>query len=134
MTGSAQLMVLPILIQNFGNFSPISLISNVLVLELIPYTMMLGFAVAVLSGISHYLALIAGLVRLAAIESRDGTDRILRQLQSISKRVFGLDFYCCLLSGNRNFHFENVEKQGGVFKDTTLGIRARRWKNEGIHS
>ncbi|MEK7506143.1 MAG: ComEC/Rec2 family competence protein [Patescibacteria group bacterium] len=60
MTGSAQLMVLPILIQNFGNFSPISLISNVLVLELIPYTMMLGFAVAVLSGISHYLALIAG--------------------------------------------------------------------------
>lgn len=58
MTGAAQLMVAPILIQSFGNFSPISLISNVLILELIPYTMILGFAVAVLSGISHYLALI----------------------------------------------------------------------------
>ncbi|MEK7626929.1 MAG: ComEC/Rec2 family competence protein [Patescibacteria group bacterium] len=60
MTSSAQLLVAPILIQSFGNFSPISLVSNVLILEFIPYTMMLGFAVAVFSGISHYLALIGG--------------------------------------------------------------------------
>lgn len=59
-TGAAQLMVAPVLIQSFGNFSPISLVSNVLILEFIPYTMILGFAVAVLSGISHYLALIGG--------------------------------------------------------------------------
>jgi competence protein ComEC len=59
-TGAAQLMVAPILIQSFGNFSPVSLVSNVLILELVPYTMMLGFVVAVLSGISHYLALVGG--------------------------------------------------------------------------
>lgn len=59
MTGAAQLMVAPILIQSFGNFSPVSLLSNVLILELIPYTMALGFGIALVSGISYHLALIA---------------------------------------------------------------------------
>ncbi len=59
MTGAAQLMVAPILIQSFGNFSPVSLLSNVLILELIPFTMALGFGVALVSGISYYLTLIA---------------------------------------------------------------------------
>jgi competence protein ComEC len=58
-TSAAQLMVAPILIQSFGNFSPISLLSNVLILELIPLTMALGFGVALFSGISYYLTLIA---------------------------------------------------------------------------
>lgn len=60
MTASAQLMVVPILIQSFGNFSPISLISNVLILELIPFTMALGFGIALLSKISYYLVLVGG--------------------------------------------------------------------------
>lgn len=59
-TGAAQLMVVPILIQSFGNFSPISLLSNVLILELIPFTMALGFGVALVSGVSYHLTLIAG--------------------------------------------------------------------------
>lgn len=59
-TASAQLMVVPILVQSFGNFSPISLISNVLILELIPFTMALGFVVALLSKISYHLALLGG--------------------------------------------------------------------------
>ncbi|TSA45837.1 ComEC family competence protein [bacterium] len=58
-TGAAQLMVVPILIQSFGNFSPISLLSNVLILELIPFTMALGFGVALASGVSYHLMLIA---------------------------------------------------------------------------
>ncbi len=59
-TSSAQLMVAPILIQSFGNFSPISLLSNVLILGLIPSTMMLGFGVALLSKVSYYLAIVGG--------------------------------------------------------------------------
>ncbi len=59
-TSAAQLMVAPILIQSFGNLSPISLISNVLILELIPFTTALGFGVALLSKISYYLLLISG--------------------------------------------------------------------------
>jgi competence protein ComEC len=59
-TASAQLMVVPILIQSFGNFSPVSLLSNVLILELIPFTMALGFSIALVSGISYYLTLVAG--------------------------------------------------------------------------
>ena len=58
-TTSAQLMVVPILVQSFGSFSPISLLSNVLILEFIPLTMALGFGVALLSGFSYYPALIA---------------------------------------------------------------------------
>lgn len=61
-TASAQLMVAPLLIANFGNFSPISLVANVLVLELIPVTMALGFVIALLSFFSYYLPLFLGLV------------------------------------------------------------------------
>jgi competence protein ComEC len=59
-TASAQAMVLPVLIQNFGGFSPVSLISNVLVLGLVPLTMGLSFALAGLSFVSSFLASIAG--------------------------------------------------------------------------
>jgi competence protein ComEC len=61
-TASAQLMVAPLLIVNFGNFSPISLLANVVVLEFIPVTMGLGFIMAALSLISYHLSLILGLL------------------------------------------------------------------------
>lgn len=47
-TVSAQLAVLPIILYNFGNFSPVSAPANVLVLPVIPLAMLLGF----LSGVS----------------------------------------------------------------------------------
>ncbi len=42
-TSSAQLAVLPLLLYQFGYFSPIGIISNILILEFIPLTMALGF-------------------------------------------------------------------------------------------
>lgn len=45
-TTSAQLTVLPILLYHFGYFSPIGIISNVFILEVIPITMGLGFFTA----------------------------------------------------------------------------------------
>lgn len=57
-TGAAQLMVVPVLIQSFGSFSPISLVSNVLILGIVPYTMILGFISAAFSQASYFLTLI----------------------------------------------------------------------------
>ncbi|MDO8466540.1 MAG: ComEC/Rec2 family competence protein [bacterium] len=55
-TTSAQIAVLPILLYHFGQFSPIGLISNVLLLEFIPITMGLGFFIGFASLIAYPLA------------------------------------------------------------------------------
>jgi competence protein ComEC len=57
-TTSVQLAVLPILIISFGNFSSLSLISNILILGAVPLTMTLGFILAGLGFVSYYLSLI----------------------------------------------------------------------------
>lgn len=44
---SAQIFVLPIILHNFHNLSLVSLLANVLVLPIIPFTMLLGFLTAV---------------------------------------------------------------------------------------
>ncbi len=59
-TLSAQLAVAPILISSFGNFSLLSLLSNVLILSVIPLTMGLGFILGILGFFSYYLSLIFG--------------------------------------------------------------------------
>ncbi len=56
-TSVAQCMVLPLLLGSFGSFSPLSLLSNLLVLECIPVTMALGFGVGALAFVSHYASL-----------------------------------------------------------------------------
>ncbi len=59
-TLSAQLAVLPLLVLYFGNFSIVSLLSNVLILSVVPLTMALGFILGFLGFISHHLSLIFG--------------------------------------------------------------------------
>ncbi|MCR4261163.1 MAG: ComEC/Rec2 family competence protein, partial [Candidatus Colwellbacteria bacterium] len=61
-TASAQIAVLPIILSTFGFFSPVALISNVLILEFIPVTMLLAFVTTILGFISFHLSLIAGWV------------------------------------------------------------------------
>ncbi|MEK7203549.1 MAG: ComEC/Rec2 family competence protein [Patescibacteria group bacterium] len=60
-TVSAQLMVLPVVLYNFGSFSLISLPANVLILPVIPLTMLFGFLSGVLGLIWSQLGEIAGL-------------------------------------------------------------------------
>lgn len=57
-TSSAQLAVAPILIANFGSFSPVSLITNILILCAVPLTMGLGFVLGFLGFISYPLSLL----------------------------------------------------------------------------
>lgn len=57
-TLSAQLAVLPLLVLYFGNFSPISLLTNLLILSVVPLTMALGFILGFLGFISYHLSLV----------------------------------------------------------------------------
>ena len=57
-TLSAQLAVAPMLILNFGNFSPVSLLTNILILSVIPLTMGLGFILGLLGFVSYYMSFI----------------------------------------------------------------------------
>src|SRR3989344_5672395 len=59
-TLGAQLAVIPFLIITFSIFSPISLLTNILVLSFIPLTMALGFITAGIGFISLSLAMIFG--------------------------------------------------------------------------
>ncbi|MBI2024591.1 MAG: ComEC/Rec2 family competence protein [Candidatus Harrisonbacteria bacterium] len=55
-TTSAQVAVLPLALYHFGYFSPMSLITNILVLEFVPITMTLGFFTAFSAAISYHLS------------------------------------------------------------------------------
>lgn len=57
-TSSAQLAVLPIIIFNFGSFSPLSILSNILILEFIPITMVLGFFIVIAGAFFYPLSLL----------------------------------------------------------------------------
>ncbi len=59
-TLSAQLAVLPILLNSFGVISALCLITNILLLSAIPITMFFGFAVAFTAVLSGFLARILG--------------------------------------------------------------------------
>jgi len=48
MTLSAQIFTLPILIYNFGYFSPIGIVTNILIVPFLPYIMGLGFLFALM--------------------------------------------------------------------------------------
>ncbi|MDP3975010.1 MAG: ComEC/Rec2 family competence protein [Candidatus Jorgensenbacteria bacterium] len=61
-TASAQLAVAPLLIHTFGSVSISALAANILVLEVVPLTMGLGFILAAVSFLSFFLAKLLGLV------------------------------------------------------------------------
>ncbi|MAF79491.1 hypothetical protein CL629_00180 [bacterium] len=67
-TASAQIMVTPLLITTFGSVSAASLISNLLILELIPFTMFLGFILAAVHLISYNLSLIIAWITLIPLK------------------------------------------------------------------
>lgn len=62
MTISAQVFVLPVLVINFGYFSIVSLISNILVFWVLPIMMILGILFPLLGLVSSFLAYIVSMV------------------------------------------------------------------------
>lgn len=61
-TLSAQLAVAPIILTTFGYFSPTALFANVLILEFIPVTMLMGFLTAIFGFASFGVSLVLGWV------------------------------------------------------------------------
>lgn len=59
-TMSAQLAVMPVLINSFGRFSVMAIGANILILATVPLTMFFGLLLAFLGFISYYLAFFAG--------------------------------------------------------------------------
>ena len=59
---SAQLAVLPVLLYNFGSINLLSVVANVLILEILPFAMALGFAAGFTGFISYQLSLFTGLL------------------------------------------------------------------------
>jgi competence protein ComEC len=59
-TASAQIMALPILLFSFGTFSLSSILANILILGVIPFTMAIGFIMAGVGLFSTFLAKILG--------------------------------------------------------------------------
>lgn len=80
-TTGAQLAVAPLLAANFGNFSLIGFLTNVLILEAVPLTMFLGFLIGLVGFLSLPLALVFGWF----------TDLFLSYEISLIK-IFGQDF------------------------------------------
>ena len=54
-TISAQLFALPIILYNFGNISLVSVITNLLILPVVPFIMVLGFLTSIFGIFSHFL-------------------------------------------------------------------------------
>jgi len=75
-TASAQILVLPILSVHFGEFSPLAIFSNVLILELVPVTMALGFLSVFFSLFSQTLSLITGWITLVFLRFEEFVIRV----------------------------------------------------------
>ena len=61
MTVSAQVFVLPILIYNFGYFSIVSLLTNILIVPFLPFIMALGFIFVLIGNVSSFFAWVLSL-------------------------------------------------------------------------
>lgn len=59
-TLSAQLAVMPVLINSFGRFSCMAIAANILILSTVPLTMFFGLLLALAGFVSHYLAFFPG--------------------------------------------------------------------------
>lgn len=59
-TLSAQLAVMPVLINSFGRFSLMAIVANIFILATVPLTMFFGLLLALFGFASHYLAFFAG--------------------------------------------------------------------------
>ncbi len=82
-TSSAQLAVLPLLLWHFSFFSPLGIISNILILEFVPITMALGFLIAGLSLFSGTLAWIVSFPANALLSWKIGVINLCSKIASL---------------------------------------------------
>ena len=87
MTLSAQIFALPIILVNFGRFSLISPVANILIVPLIPFAMFFGFVAVALSPISFNLAFIIAMPAWLVLEMASFTTKMLSRLPMAAWQV-----------------------------------------------
>jgi competence protein ComEC len=102
-TASAQGAVLPILLANFGMVSPISLLTNVLILVFVPATMFFGFMIALANIVSFYLAWGLGLIANLFLSYELGVINFFSQFNTAFHVtsfdiIFSLAYYAVLIA------------------------------------
>lgn len=101
-TFAAQAAVLPIIAAHFGSISPLSLVSNVLVLSLIPATMAFGFAEALLGFVSQTIALGVSFLAFPLLKFETATIEFFGGLHAMVRLPFSLwltaAYYGCLIA------------------------------------
>ncbi len=102
-TLSAQLAVAPVLIMVFGNFSLTSILANVLILEFIPLTMLLGFSLAVLGWIFYYSGFLISLLENILLQYELGIIKLFAGLNvpvlpGFGSWIFSGIYYLALIS------------------------------------
>lgn len=105
MTFSAQIFALPIILMNFGRFSLISPVANVLIVPLIPFAMLFGFAAVVASVISFNLGFVIAMPAWLVLEGASWITLVLAKLPMAAFEVpwfnylHVIGYYClCLLT------------------------------------
>ena len=101
-TFAAQAAVLPIIAASFGSISPLSIISNVLVLGFIPVTMAFGFVEALLGFVSRTVALGAAFLAFPFLKFETATIEFFGGLHAMVQLPFNpwlmAVYYGCLIA------------------------------------
>jgi len=118
-TFSAQLAVFPILLTNFGSASFSGLFANILVLMLIPYTMLLGFLMAIFSYFSNIAAELLGYIANILLSYELLVIKVISQFGYIDNFVIGSWFmvvYYALLIVFMYYINKNSKNQATNYK------------------
>jgi len=93
MTISAQIFALPIILVNFGRFSLISPVANILIVPLIPFAMFFGFASVVVSTFSFNLGFVFAMPAWLVLEVASEITKLLSKLPMASYEVPWFNYF-----------------------------------------
>jgi competence protein ComEC len=94
MTLSAQIFALPIILTNFGRFSLISPVANILIVPFIPFAMFFGFIAAILSIISFNAGFVFAMPAWLMLQVAIFITKLLASLPMAAYEVEWFNYYC----------------------------------------
>lgn len=97
MTVSAQIFALPVILTNFGRFSLISPVANILIVPLIPFAMFFGFLSTFLSVICFDIGFIFAMPAWLILELASGITKILAGLPMAAYEVAWFNHFWAIL-------------------------------------
>jgi len=96
MTLSAQIFALPIILTNFGRFSLISPVANILIVPFIPFAMFFGFIAAILSAVSFNVGFVFAMPAWLMLQVAIFITKLLAGLPMAAYEVGWFNHYCAV--------------------------------------